>query len=163
MLKYLDTDSDELKSALQNGVPPNIYKKAENEYFEVRPNEDVRTYPPVAPDENNFTGKTYIISDASNASNAFLFLNYAQRNRLGTLVGQPTGGSKQGIDGGNYFFLYLPNSKIEIDIPVYFQAPLAAAKDESVIPEIPVRRAPRDIGNDFDREIAVIKDLIGKN
>jgi hypothetical protein len=163
LLKYLDTYSDELKNALKNGIPPDLYKKAGNEYFEILPNENVTNYPPVAPYENNFTGKTFMISDASNASAAFQFLNYAQANNLGTIVGQSTGGSKQGINGGNYFFLYLPNTKIEIDIPVYFQAPLTAQKDESVIPDVFVKQEPRDVGNNFDREIAVIKDLIRKN
>jgi hypothetical protein len=163
LLKYLDTYRDELKNNLKNGVPANSYQKAGNEYFEILPNENVTNYPAVVPYENNFAGKIYIISDASNASAAFLFLNYAQANRLGAIVGQATGGNKQGINGGNYFFLYLPHSKIEIDIPVYFLAPLTAQKDESVIPDIAVRRQPRDTGNNFDRELAVIKDLIEKN
>jgi hypothetical protein len=163
LLKYLDTYSDELKTALKYGVPPNLYKKSENDYFEILPAETATNYPPVVPYENNFTGRTYVISDASNASAAFQFLNYAQENRLARVAGQTTGGSKQGINGGNYFFLYLPNSKIEIDIPVYFLAPLSAQKDESVIPDIPVKRKPEDIGNNFDREIATIKDLLRKN
>ena len=57
---------------------------------------------------------------------------------------------------------HLPNSKVEIDIPVYFQSPLKAQKDESVIPDILVKKKVDDIGNNFDREIAVIKDLIKK-
>jgi hypothetical protein len=64
-------------------------------------------------------------------------LHYAQQNNLAKIVGQPSGGNKQGINGGNYFFLNLPNSKVEIDIPVYFQAPLAPQKDEGVIPLLP--------------------------
>jgi hypothetical protein len=63
---------------------------------------------------------------------------------------------------GNYFFLFLPNSRVEIDIPVYFQAPLTAQKDESVIPDVSVERQPEDIGNSFDREIETIKKLIGR-
>lgn len=163
LLKYLDTYSDELKNELKTGVSSEIYKKAEGGFFEILPAENVTNYPPVVPFKNNFTGKTYIAADASNASAAFQFLNYAQKNRLGTIVGQPTGGNKQGINGGNYFFLYLPNSKIEIDIPVYFFAPFDAQKDESVLPDIAVKREARDIGNNFDRELAVIKDLIRKD
>ena len=161
--KYLDTYSDELKNALKTGVPAALYKKAESEYFEITPNENVTTYQNVEPYENNFAGVTYIIADAGNASAAFQFLNYAQTNKLAKIVGQTTGGNRQGINGGNYFFLYLPNSKIEIDIPVYFLAPLEAQKDESVIPDVPVKRDPRDVGSNFDRELAVIKDLIRKN
>ncbi len=163
LLKYLDTYSDELKNSLRNGLAANLYKKAEGEYFEILPSEAVTNYPEVVPYENNFTGKTFIISDSSNASATFQFINYAQENRLASVVGQTTGGNKQGINGGNYFFLSLPNSKIEIDIPVYFLAPLTAQKDESVVPDVVVKRNPEDVGNNFDREIAAIKDLIRRN
>lgn len=163
LAKYLDTYSDELKNALKTGVSAALYKKAESPYFEILPNENVTTYSAVLPYENNFAGKTYIVTDASNASAAFQFINYAQTNKLGTLVGQATGGNKQGINGGNYFFLYLPNSQIEIDIPVYFFAPFEARRDESVIPDVFVKRDARDIGDNFDRELAVVKELIRKN
>lgn len=163
LLKYLDTYSEELKNSLKNGVAPAIYRKAENGFFEILPNEQVTIYPPVVPYENSFQGKTYIISDSSNASAAFQFLDYAQENNLGQIVGQETGGNKQGINGGNYFFLKLPNSRIEIDIPVYYAAPLVPQRDESVIPEIPVKKQPEDIGRGFDREIAKIKELIKSN
>lgn len=160
--KYLDTYSDALKAALQNGVSPDIYKKLNSGFFEILPNENTDNYPKITPDKNNFAGRAFIISDASNASASFQFLNYAQENRLATIVGQTTGGNKQGINGGSYFFLNLPNSKIEIDIPVYFQSPLHAQKDESVIPDIPVKKQIADIGNNFDREISMIEKIILK-
>jgi hypothetical protein len=163
LAKYLDTYSDELKAALQKGVAENLYKKAENGFFEILPNESVTTFPAIEPYENNFRGETYIISDASNASATFQFLNYARENRLATIVGQETGGNRQGINGGNYFFLNLPRSKIEIDVPVYYFAPFGARKDESVAPDVPVKRAPEDVGNDFDREMFVVKQLIEKS
>jgi len=159
LLKNIDTYSDELRNALKSGVPENQFRKLDAQFFEITGRED---YPAVEPFANNFKGKTYIISDASNASATFQFLNYVQENRLATIVGQTTGGNKQGINGGNYFFLYLPNSKIEIDIPVYFQAPLTPQKDESVVPDIAVKRQKDDIGNNYDREIVMIKNLIKK-
>jgi len=162
LAKYLDTYSDELKSSLQNGLLADSYKKAENGYFEILPNENLESFPEVTPYENNFRGQAFIISDASNASATFQFLDYVKTNRLARIVGQTTGGNRQGINGGNYFFLYLPNSRVEIDIPVYFQAPLIMNKDESVIPDVLVKRQAQDIGNKFDREMAIIKDLIKK-
>jgi hypothetical protein len=57
--------------------------------------------------------------------------------------------------GAKRFFVC--RDRIEIDIPVYFQAPLSPQKDEGVIPDVPVKRAASDIGNDFDREIEVIR------
>jgi hypothetical protein len=163
LAKYLDTYSDELKTTLENGVPSEIYRKAENGFYEILPNENTTNYSRITPDKNNFQGNTYIISDASNASATFQFLDYVQKNQLAKIVGQTSGGNKQGINGGNYFFLRLPNSKIEIDIPVYFQSPLKPQKDESVIPDIPVKKESGDIGNNFDRELEKVKELLKQN
>lgn len=157
LLKNLDTYSDELKSALQNGVPTANFKKFDDKYFEIIGREN---YPAVEPYANNFNGQAFIIADSSNASATFQFLDYVRENKLAKIVGQTTGGNKQGINGGNYFFLNLPNSKVEIDIPVYFQSPLKSQKDMSVIPDVLVKRQTQDIGNDFDREIFAIKEMI---
>ena len=160
LVKYLDTYSDDLKNALKNGVPAANFRKFDDQYYEIVGKED---YPAVEPDKNNFRGKTYVIADSSNASATFQFLSYAQENKLAEIVGQPSGGNRQGINGGNYFFLYLPNSKAEIDIPVYFQAPLKPHKDQGIIPEILIKRQAADIGNNFDRELAAVKELIKKH
>lgn len=159
LLKNISTYSDELIGALKSGVPAANFKKFDANYFEITGRE---SYPTVEPDANNFNGKAFIIADSSNASATFQFLDYAQTNRLATIVGQTTGGNRQGINGGNYFFLSLPNSKIEIDIPVYFQAPLKTQKDESVVPDVRVKKQPADIGNNYDRERAVIYELMRK-
>jgi hypothetical protein len=157
LAKYLETYSDELRSAIANGVPTTSYRKFDDKYFEIIGRE---SYPQVTPYANNFKGKTHIIADSSNASATFQFLDYAQKNKLAKIVGQTTGGNKQGINGGNYFFLRLPNSRIEIDIPVYFSAPLKAQKDVSVIPDAVVKKDVSDIGNSFDREFEAVKRLL---
>ncbi len=160
LLKNLDTYSDELIEGVKSGVPANMFRKFDDKYFEIIGREN---YPAVEPDTNNFQGKAFIISDASNASATFQFLDYSQKNKLATIVGQTTGGSKQGINGGNYFFLRLPNSKVEIDIPVYFQSPMKVQKDVSIVPDVFVKKQPDDIGNNFDREIFTVKKLIEQN
>lgn len=142
---------------VKNGVLANSIRKFDANFFEIIGRED---YPAVEPYQNRFTGKAFIIADSSNASATFQFLNYAQENRLATIVGQATGGNKQGINGGNYLFLSLPNSKVEVDIPLYFQSPKKPQKDQSVIPDIAVKRRSDDIGNRFDREMSVIQELI---
>jgi Peptidase family S41 len=160
LLKNLDTYSDELKAAMKNGIPANFYKQTKDGYFEILPNEKLESFPNVMPDANNFRGKAFIIADSSNSSATFQFLEFAQKNKLATIVGQVSGGNKRGINGGNYFFLYLPNSRIEIDIPIYFQSPLKPQKDESIIPDVLVKKQAEDIGNNYDREIMTVKTLI---
>jgi Peptidase family S41 len=162
LLKNLDTYSDELKNAMKNGLSANSYRQTKDGYFEILPIEKLESFPNITPDANNFLGKAFILADASNASATFQFLEFAQKNKLATIVGQVSGGNKQGINGGNYFFLYLPNSRIEIDIPVYFQSPLKPQKDESIIPDVLVKKQAEDIGNNYDREIMTVKTLIKK-
>jgi hypothetical protein len=159
LLKYLDTYDDTLKAVLQKGLPANLYRPAENSLFEIPPNENTTSYPPVIPYENSFTGQTYILAEADNASATFQFLQYAQANKLGVIVGQPTGGNLQGVNGGSYLFLSLPNSQIEIDLPVYFQAPAQPQKDSGVVPDVPVSPKVADIGNGYDRQLETAKKL----
>lgn len=162
ILKYLDTYSDALKAGLRDGLSPSKYRKAENGFAEILPDPGLESYPEVVPYADRFTGKTYIISDPGNASATFQFLDYAQANRLGTLVGQETGGNRQGINGGNYFFLYLPNTRVEIDVPVYFQSPLKSQKDSGVIPDKIVLPSIGDIAAGFDTELNYVMRLITK-
>lgn len=163
LVKYLQTYNDELKTALQKGNPKETYKSFDNVFYEVAPNANTDNYPKVVPYENNFRGQAFIIADASNASATFQFLDYVKENKLAKIAGQASGGNRQGINGGNYFFLYLPNSKIETDIPVYFQAPLKRQKDESIIPDIYIKPIAADIGNGIDTEFEYLKQIIGKN
>ena len=163
LLKYMQIYNEGVKFALQNGVPKEIYKPANDNFYEILPNANTDNYPKVTPYENNFRGQVYIISDASNASATFQFLNYVRENKLAKIIGQASGGNKQGINGGSYFFLYLPNSKVEVDVPVYFQASLSPQKDESVTPDFPVKRERQDVGNNLDRELLTIKNLIKEN
>ncbi|MBK7394396.1 MAG: hypothetical protein IPI64_14055 [Chloracidobacterium sp.] len=158
--KYISTYDDAIMNGVKSGVPASLFRKFDDNYFQILGRED---YPAVVPYENRFTGRAFIIADSSNASATFQFLDYVQQNRLATIFGQATGGNKQGINGGNYLFLSLPNSKIEIDVPLYFQAPMNQAKDESIIPDIAIKRSWDDIGNKFDREMSVIKALIQRD
>lgn len=156
LLDHLDTYSDELKAGLREGLEPKLFKPAKDGFFEIVPNESVTTYPNVTPAENNFRGETFVIADASNASATFTFLSYVKEHRLAQIVGEESGGNLQGINGGNYFFLTLPNSKIEIDIPVYFFAPLTPQKDSGVRPDFRVRPTARDIERGADAEMMFI-------
>jgi hypothetical protein len=36
-------------------------------------------------------------------------------------------------------------------------------KDESVVPNVRVKRQPEDVGNNFDREMFVVEQMIKKN
>ena len=63
-----------------------------------------------------YTGRVWVLVGADNSSATFEFAQVVQRNRLATLVGQPTGGNQRGINGGAFFFVRLPKSGIELDL-----------------------------------------------
>ena len=158
--KYLSTYSDPLKAILKDGLAPTKYKPAKNGYFEILPNPELESFPAVVPFENSFHGNTFIIADSSNASATFQFLEFAKDHKLGTIVGQETGGNRQGINGGNYYFLKLPNSRVEIDLPVYFQAPRKPMKDAGIVPDKIISTSTVDIAAGIDTEINYIFTLL---
>jgi C-terminal processing protease CtpA/Prc len=93
-----------------------------------------------------------------NSSATFEFADAVQRHRLGTLVGQATGGNQRGITGGAFFFLRLPRSGIEVDVPLIGQFPMAATPlpDAGLEPDIFVQPQVADIAAARDAELAEV-------
>lgn len=157
---YLQSYSAELKAQLISGIAPSLFRKSRSGYFEILPRPELESYPAVKPYPDRFGGDVFFISDSSNASAAFQFFDFARSNHLGTIVGQETGGNRQGINGGNFYFLTLPNSGLEIDVPAYFQAPLKPAKDSGIVPDLRVNETIEDIAAGRDAEVIFIKEFI---
>jgi C-terminal processing protease CtpA/Prc len=80
-----------------------------------------------------------------------------QQSGRGLIIGEPTGGSKQGINGGQFFLLYLPYSGIEIDLPLIWQKPVSDAPDNGVVPDriVYTSRAAICSGRDEQLEAAI--------
>lgn len=107
-----------------------------------------------------FPGKTFVLIDAVNSSAAFQLAQVLKQNKLATLVGMPTGGNQRGINGGAFFFLRLPNSKIEIDVPLIGRFPPKEAPDAGIEPDVRVEPSIDDISQGVDADMAVVKKLI---
>ncbi len=110
---------------------------------------------PATPTEH-FTGRVYFLADATNASATSELLARVRLNKLGTIVGEQTAGNQQGINVGT-FFLRLPASKVEIDIPALALLPITAEPDGGVPPHVRVQQRPEDIaaGKDTQLEVAI--------
>lgn len=108
----------------------------------------------IAPKSPRFAGRVYVLVGAVNSSATFEFAGAIQRAGLGTLVGQTTGGNRRGINGGSFFFLRLPNSKIELDLPLVAQFPVEPQPDAGLEPDIPVAVTVADIAAGRDAELA---------
>ena len=116
-------------------------KDTGNGYFvEINETPTKRTFQPKA---DAYPGKVYLLVDAANSSNTFFVARTAKSNQLATLVGETTGGNLMGTNGGMMYFLRLPHSKVEIDIPIYGYFPLEEQPDRGVIPNIIANRTDR--------------------
>jgi C-terminal processing protease CtpA/Prc len=104
-----------------------------------------------------FEGRTFILVDSSNSSATFEFAQTLQQNKLAMLVGQPTGGNQRGINGGAFFFLRLPNSKIEIDLPLIGFFPPVGRPDAGLEPDVSVKPAIKDIAQNIDTVLNTLK------
>lgn len=107
---------------------------------------------PILPKPNRFAGKVYLLTNAVNSSATFDMAWTFQANKLGTIIGEPTGGTKRGLNGGQMFFLTLPNSKFEIDLPIqHFYH--KGFPDEGVEPDYTVKTHREDVQNNKDRQL----------
>jgi hypothetical protein len=99
---------------------------------------------------SHFAGRVFVLVDAANSSATFQFAQVVQRRHLGTLIGEPTGGNRRGINGGAFFFLRLPHSGIELDLPLIGTFPSTPEPDAGLIPDIvvPTRAADIAVGRD---------------
>lgn len=109
-----------------------------------------------------FHGKLFVLIDANNSSATFQFDQIVKENKLGTLVGQPTGGNLRGINGGAFFFLRLPKSHIEMDLPLIARFPSTPQPDAGITPDIPVTKSIDDIVAGADPEMAAVAKRLRK-
>jgi hypothetical protein len=108
----------------------------------------------VRPRPPRFTGLVFVLVGVANSSATFEFAQAVRLHRLGTLVGRPTGGNQRGVNGGAFFFLRLPRSGIELDLPLIGQFPDGQWPDVLVVPTV------SDIARGGDAEVDAVRARI---
>ncbi len=115
------------------------------------------------PSKQGFKGKVYLLVSAENSSATHIMATYVKRHQLATIIGQETGGNQKGLNAGVLFFTTLPNTQIELDIPVY-NIQLGAVgentRDGGILPDYTVVREARDIALGIDPELKKVWELI---
>lgn len=111
----------------------------------------------IAPKPPRFAGDVLVLTDAQNSSATAQFANAIQSGGLGRLVGQTTGGNRRGINGGGFFFLRLPASGLEADVPLIGRFPLTGMPNQGIVPDIGVEPTRADLaaGRDVVLETAL--------
>jgi C-terminal processing protease CtpA/Prc len=130
-------------------------KPFNNDYFQFT-GKDITE---IQPFKNAFEGSTYLLVNGSNSSATFYFAEIAKENKLATIIGEPTGGSQKGLNAGTMFFLRLPNSKIEIDIPIIgtFSEDKPAG---GIVPDVLVKPSLEDLIKGEDRTLKTTQEII---
>lgn len=99
----------------------------------------------IQPQGARFEGRVAVLVDGANHSATFRFVQLVQRHRLGLLVGGPTGGNQRGLNGGAFFFLRLPASGLEVDIPLIGTFANTELPDAGLLPDMAVQPTAADV------------------
>lgn len=104
----------------------------------------------ILPKGQRFTGKVAVLTEPMNSSATFNFALLMRTYGLGQLVGGPTGGNQRGINGGAFYFLRLPASGLEVDVPLIGYFPQTPRPDAGVMPDIAIMPTAQDIAKGRD-------------
>jgi len=156
LLKYLDTWDNSFKK------PKDTTKYFLNEIGLYEENNTANSCDYINPKPSRFKGKVYLLINAKNSSAGYEMARNFRTAKIGKIVGETTGGSQQGINGGEFFFLQLPNSKLEIDLPLIY-AYHPNKPDQGIIPDYEIKITQKDIKNNKDPQLAFVLHLIDIN
>ncbi len=132
--QYLDTWDDSFRNWGDDAI------RIDDESFRLRSSAE-SVAPIITPKGPRFRGEVAVLIDSSNSSATFQFANIMKTNGLGRLIGSPTGGNLRGINGGAFFFLRLPLSGIECDLPLIGTFPPTLMPDAGMNPTFSWREA----------------------
>ena len=152
---FLDTWDNNFK----NDKDSSLFFVNELGLYEKINNDTSKDY--IIPKENRFTGKVFLLINSKNSSAGYEMARNFKTYNLGTIVGQITGGTQQGINGGEFFFLKLPNSGFEIDLPLIFNYH-PNKLDSGISPDYEVEISQKDIFENIDSPLDFTLKLINK-
>ncbi|MBS1554834.1 MAG: peptidase S41 [Bacteroidetes bacterium] len=118
---------------------------------------------PQQPKPNRFKGNIYILQNERSYSTTSEFLAACKAYQVGTIVGIEAGGAYEGGNGGSFIHVNLPHSKIQVGTPlVYYNNATRPGYEvgRGVMPDHIVEVQPKDLVNNFDRQMAFVKSLI---
>ena len=97
-----------------------------------------------------------------NSSATFQFAAKARASGAVRLFGSTTGGNRRGINGGAFFFVRLPASGLEVDLPLIGYFPPGAPPDAGIVPDVSVRASAADIAAGRDPVLAAATNWIAR-
>jgi C-terminal processing protease CtpA/Prc len=119
--------------------------------------EDAGAVASAPPATSRYSGPVFVLTSAVNSSATFAFVQAVKEARLATLVGEPTGGNQRGTNGGAFFFLRLPRTGIEVDVPLIGYFPEGTPPDAGIVPDVIVTPRPSDIAAGKDAALDAVR------
>lgn len=107
-----------------------------------------------------FRGRVFLLVGPENSSAGYVMARNAQESGAALLVGQPTGGNRRGLNGGELCWVTLPNSGVAVDIPLISWRPAEPAPDAPVIPDVVVPHRCAEIQRGLDPDLAAVRRLL---
>lgn len=141
--RYLDTWDDSFRKLGENATPV-------NERFLRLERQGSNVIPAIGP---RVTVPMVVLIGPQNSSATFQFARRCQKAGIAKLIGEPTGGNLRGINGGAFFFVRLPSSGLEFDLPLIGYFPDESQPDRGVLPDVLVATTAADIGNGRDAQL----------
>lgn len=129
-------------------------------YRLVRSDDDETGRDLVRSNGRRYTGRVAVLTEPANSSATFQFALAVRTLGIGELVGRPTGGNLRGINGGAFFFLQLPESGLEVDLPLIATRPDRPQPDAGLLPDVEVVNSAADIASGRDRELERARALV---
>lgn len=114
----------------------------------------------IDPTGTRFTGPMAVLVGPTCSSATYGFAQLVKQQRIATLVGEETGGNRRGINGGRYFFVRLPATGFEVDLPLVGYYPREPQPDAGVVPDVIARRTAADLASGFDRALAAARRAV---
>lgn len=147
-LEYSDISAEQLERAISYLIPQDngSYK------LDVEGNSILL---PQEPKENRFRGRVYILFEEQCSSSCAEFTAIAKSNKVGTLVGNESGGAYGGGNGSSFINFILPNSGIYSETPlVKYQMAVGPSQplDRGTIPDYTVNLTLEDLLNGYDSQ-----------
>jgi C-terminal processing protease CtpA/Prc len=112
------------------------------------------------PSPNAFRGKVILLVGPENSSSTFILAQQLQDARAATVVGEPTGGNKRGLNGGELTWLTLPSSSIAVDIPLIAWVADGNPANAGVVPTVLAPRTVADLRAGRDPALLAAQALL---
>ncbi|WP_073978498.1 S41 family peptidase [Erythrobacter donghaensis] len=117
----------------------------------------------ISPRGRRFGGPVAVLVNAACSSATFQFANALSGSGVATIIGEPTGGNRRGINGDAYFFVRLPETGLEVDLPIVGIFSARPEPDAGIIPDRLVRVTAEDLALGRDRQFAGALAVVGGN